>query len=363
MNVTRPTIMEIDLNAFEHNVNELQKYVGENVKIMPILKANAYGTQINTILDMVNKFDIVGVAFVDEGITLRELGYEKEIFILNQPYENEIENITKYNLTIGVSSNDFLEKIGNTNKNVTVHIEIGTGMGRTGINPVRVKEYIERIKQYSNIKIEGIYTHLSSADIDKEYTEKQLNSFEIAVKTAKEILGDLKYVHSAGSNGILNFKSSHYNLVRPGITLYGYKSAEDTYKKINLKPVAKLKSKITLLKIVKENTSIGYGRSFVTKRETKVATIPIGYADGFCRGNSNKGYVLIQGEKATVIGNVCMDAIMVDVTNIEDVKLGDDVYIWDNEKITLEELANLNGTINYEVLSTVSYRVPRVFEN
>jgi len=361
MNVTRPTIMEIDLNAFEHNVNEIQKYIGNDIKIMAIIKANAYGTQINTLLDIVNKFDIVGVAFVDEGVLLRELGYKKEIFVLNQPYENEIENIAKYNLTVGISSSNFVDSLGKNINNFNVHIEIGTGMGRTGINPYKVKEYIEKVKEYSNIKVDGIYTHLSSADIDKEYTEKQLYSFEIAVKEAKEILGNLKYIHAGASNGILYFKESHYNLVRPGIILYGYKSAIDTYDYINIKPVAKLKSKITLLKTVKENTSIGYGRSFVTNRETKVATIPIGYADGFRRSNSNKGYVLINGKKASVIGNVCMDSIMVDVTDIEEIKLWDDVYIWDNENITVEEIAEINETINHEILSTISYRVPRRF--
>lgn len=362
MNVTRPTIMEIDLNAFEHNVNEIQKYVGDNVKIMPILKANAYGTQVNTLLNVINKFDIVGVAFVDEGVTLREIGYKKEIFILNQPYENEIENIIRYNLTIGISSSSFVDELGKSSNDFFVHIEIGTGMGRTGINPYKVKAYIEKIKEYNNIKIEGIYTHLSSADIDEEYTEKQLHSFEVAINEANEMSVDFKYIHAGASNGIINFKNSHYNLVRPGIILYGYKAAEDTYDRINIKPVAKLKSKITLLKTVKENTSIGYGRSFITTRETKIATIPIGYADGYMRSNSNKGYVLINGKKAPVIGNVCMDGIMADVTDLEDVKLWDDVYIWDNDNITVEEIAELNGTINHEILSTVSYRVPRKFE-
>lgn len=361
MDITRPTVMEIDLKAFKHNVNKIKEYVGNNVKIMPVIKANAYGTQINTNINLMKEFDIVAVAIVDEGVELRKLGYTGEIFVLNQPYEDEIEKIIENNISIGVSSNSFIEKLGGYKEKVAVHVEIGTGMGRTGIHPNRVNEYIQKIKQCSNIKIEGIYTHLSSADISIEYTKQQLNSLKKAVDKTKKLVPDLKYIHAGASNGILNFKESYYNLVRPGIILYGYKSEDDTYKKIDLNPVAKLKSKIILLKTVKENTSIGYARSFITKRETKVATIPIGYADGLPRSLSNKGYVIINGKKAPIIGNICMDSFMVDVTDIENVNVGNDVYIWDNEKITLEEVACVAGTINYEILSRISYRVPREF--
>ena len=213
---------------------------------------------------------------------------------------------------------------------------------------------------HKNIEIEGIYTHLSSADIDKEYTEKQLMYFERAVKKAKQILGEIKYIHCNASNGILNFTENSYNLVRPGMIMYGYEPFEGAKKKIDLKPVCKLKSKITFLKEVEEGTSIGYSRSYITRRKTKVATIPIGYADGFKRELSNKGYVLISGKKAPIIGSICMDGFMADVTDI-DVSVGDDVYIWDNENITLEEVAKLAGTMNYEMMSTIMHRVPRIF--
>lgn len=361
MSITRPTIMEIDVKAFEYNLEKIKEYVGNNVKVMPVIKANAYGTQINKRLDIINKFDIVAVAIVDEGVELRKLGYTGEIFVLNQPYESEIEKIIVNNITIGISSNSFIERLGEYKEDVNVHIEIGTGMGRTGIHPDRATEYIEKVKKYSNIKIEGIYTHLSSADISIEYTKQQLKSLQKAVDEIIKIIPNIKYIHSGASNGILNFKESYYNLVRPGIILYGYESEENTYKIIDLKPVAKLKSKIILLKTVRENTSIGYARSFITKRESKIATIPIGYADGMPRSLSNKGHVIINGQKAPIIGNICMDTFMIDVTDIENVNVGDDVYIWDNEKLTLEEVAFIAGTINYEILSRISYRVPRVF--
>lgn len=361
MDITRPTILEVSLENFKYNVNQIQTYVGKNIKIMPVIKANAYGTYINKQIDIINEFDIVAVALVDEAVELRKVGYKKEIFVLNQPSIDEIEKIIENDIVVGVSSSSFIEALGTKKENVKIHFEVGTGMGRTGVNPGKVEEYINKIKKYENIKIEGIYTHLSSADIDFEYTKKQLNSFAKAVETATRILGDLKYIHCCASNGILNFKENCYDLVRPGLILYGYESCNGAIEKINLKPVCRLKSKITYLKEVEANTSIGYSRSFITNKKTKVATIPIGYADGLKRALSNKGEVVINKQKAKIIGSICMDSFMVDVTDIEGVSVGDDVYIWDNELIKVEDIAKMCGTINYEILSTVSDRVPRVF--
>ena len=359
MQITRPVWLEIDLNNLEFNIKQIQALIGKNVKIMPVIKASGYGTHINRRLDIINKFDIVAVANVDEAVFIRELGYEKEIFVLNQPFEDEINKIIEYNIVIGISSYGFAEKLAQTGKEVTVHVEVGTGMGRTGVHPYKIREYLESLD--SNIKIEGIYTHFSSADIDDEYTKKQLKSFNVALETAKEMLGEIKYIHAAASNALLNYPEARFNLVRPGIILYGYPAADDTLEKIDLKPIAKLKAKITFLKTVSEGTSIGYGRSYITKRETKVATVPIGYADGFRRDFSNGWQVLIKGKKAPIIGKVCMDSFMVDVTEIEDVEIGDEVIIWDNKNITLEDLAKKCDTINYEILSTIGERVPRKF--
>lgn len=361
MNITRPTIMEIDLDAFEYNVKQIKKYIGNSVTLMPVIKANAYGTHINFVKEVLEQFDIVAVALVDEAVELRKCGFSKEIFVLNQPYKDEIEKIIKYNITIGLSDDSFLEEIGKLKVHIKTHIEIETGMGRTGINSSKIIDFIKKIKNYSNIEVEGIYTHLSSADNDDEYTRKQLLIFENAVKKAHSILGNLKYIHCSASNGILNFPNSYYNLIRAGIILYGYESCDKTLEKIDLKPVCKLKSKITFLKDVKPETSIGYSRGFITKRKTKIATIPIGYADGLKRVLSNKGHVIINNTKVPIIGNICMDSFMADVTELDKISVGDDVYIWDNKIITLEEIAKQCNTINYEILSTISDRVPRIF--
>ena len=359
MDITRPTYLEINLNALDFNIQEIQKKVGKNVKLMPVIKANGYGTYINYRLDVLNKFDIVAVATVDEGVDIRNIGYQKEIFVLNQPYKDEISKIINYHLVVGVSSYDFIHELAKTKKDITIHIEIGTGMGRTGVHPYKIERFLDDLSP--NIKVEGLYTHFSSADIDKEYTMQQLASFNIAVQKAESKLGKIKYLHTAASNALLNFPEAHFNLVRPGIILYGYKGEDDTYDKINLKPIAKLKSKITFLKEVEAGTSIGYGRSYITEKTTKVATIPLGYADGFRRTFSNGWCVLINGRKVPIIGKICMDSFMADVTDISDVNIGDEVIIWDDKNITLDDLANKCDTINYEILCTISSRVPRKF--
>lgn len=230
MEITRPAYLEINLDNLQYNIDQIQKKVGKNVKLMPVIKASGYGTYINQRLDVINQFDIVAVANVDEGVYLREIGFKKEIFVLNQPFESEIEKIIKYNIVVGISSYEFAEKLGETGKNVAVHVEIGTGMGRTGVHPYRIEKYLKSLA--SNIKVEGIYTHFSSADIDDEYSAEQLHSFNVAVNTAKEVLGEIKYIHAAASNALLNYLEARFNLVRPGIILYGYAGEDDTFDKL-----------------------------------------------------------------------------------------------------------------------------------
>lgn len=359
-NITRPTVLEVNLDNFKYNVEQIKKFLKPETTIMPVIKAEGYGTYINTRLDIINNFDIVAVAIVDEGIELRKLGYKKDIFILNQPYVSEIDKIEENNLVIGVCSKEFLEEVKKKNSRIRVHIEIETGMGRTGVELSNLDSFIENLKENSNIKVEGVYTHLSSADEDFKYTKMQLEKFEKAVEKVKENF-DIKYVHSLASNGIINFKEYQHNLVRPGIIMYGYESGNGIKEKIDLKPVATLKSKITFLKDVEKGASISYGRRFVTKIKSKIATVPVGYADGLRRVLSNIGEVIINGKKAPIIGSICMDSFMVDVTELENVQIGDEVYIWDNENITLEDIAKKCDTINYEILSTISKRVPRKF--
>lgn len=355
---TRPTYMEVDLNAFKHNIGQIQNRVGSDIKLMPVIKANAYGTYINTRIDILNDFDIVAVATVDEAVDLREYGYEKEIFILNQPYKDELQKIIDNSITVGICEKSFVKELSKFDYNFIVHIEIETGMGRTGISIEDIDDFIKSIP--SNVEVEGVYTHFSSADFDDEYTKKQIEIFKEAVSKLKEYYPNIKYIHSSASDGLLFYPESNFNMVRPGIIMYGYSPLQEELGDIDLKPVAKLKSRITFLKTVEEGTSIGYGRKYITDKETKIATVPIGYADGFRRTFSNNGRVFINGKYAPIVGVVCMDSFMCDVTDI-DCQVGDEVVIWDNENIKIEELSKTCDTINYEIISSISNRVPRIF--
>lgn len=356
------SILEVNLTNFKHNYNEIKTLLNEKTEIMPIFKDNAYKTYINTQIPLLNELNIniIGVSKVSEGIAMRELGFNKEIFILNQPFENEIDKIAKYNFTIGCGSIEYVKKLKEFPDNFNVHIEVCTGMGRTGILPSNLFEYIDELKQSSNINVSGIYTHFACSDSDEEYTKKQLSLFNTSLNTTKEKFPTLKYIHSCNSAGIINFPNAHFNLVRPGLMLYGHYPADKLNSKINLKPVTKLKSKISFLKEVPANTCISYGKTFITNKPSKIATVAIGYANGIRRCLSNKGNVVINGQIVPIIGTICMDCFMVDVTDI-DAKINDDVYIWDNENITIDEIAKIYDTINYEVLTSISDNIYREF--
>ena len=343
----RPTVLEVDLKKIEANINNIKQYVG-NKKIMPIIKANGYGTYINKNIDFLNKFDIVAVAIVDEAIELRNIGYKKEIFVLNPPYIEEIEEIIKYDITVCLCEKTFLKNLSNINDKIKVHLEIETGMNRTGINLSDLNEFINLIKENKNIIVEGIFTHLSSADYDIQYIKKEFNS--------------IKYIHAEASNGLLNYNDNITNLVRPGIIMYGYEASRYTNEKIHIEPICKLKTKIVFIKKVSKGESISYSRKFISEKNMRIATIPIGYADGLNRLLSNKGEVVINNKKCKILGNICMDSCMVDITDLENVEIGTDVYIWDNNLIKLEDVAKICNTINYEILSNISYRVIREFK-
>lgn len=356
----RATVMEIDKKKFQKNMENIQNYVGAKT-LMPVIKANAYGTCINKSLNLINQYEIVAVAIIDEAIQLRQMGYAKEIFVLNPPTSDEIKNIIDYSVTIGLSNIEFARRLIVSRNKVKVHLEIETGMNRTGIKLEELEKFIKEIKD-TNIEVEGVYTHLSSADFDQDYTKMQLSKFKEAVEIVKNTFPEIKYIHSSASNGILNYPEDISNTVRPGIIMYGYESYEGVKNQIDIEPITKLKTKIVHIKDVLENEAIGYSQKFVAPHQMKIATIPIGYADGLRRELSNKGKVIVKGNLVPIVGNVCMDSCMIDITEIEDVNIEDDVYIWDNEIQTVEDIAKLCNTINYEIISTISARVPRIFK-
>ena len=353
----RATKMIIDINAFKENMNNIARKANGKT-LIPVVKAMGYGTHINERIDLLNNYEIVAVAIADEGMRLRQKGYKGEILILNQPCIDEIDEILENNLTVGLSSMDFLFRLVEIKRELKVHLEIETGMNRTGINPKDLDTFINIIKDNSFIDVQGVYTHLSIADEDEEYTNRQYQIFENAVGRIKEVFNP-KYIHMSASNGIMFFDENITNAVRPGIIMYGYPSTERSLN-VDIKPIAKLLSKITFIKEVEEGESIGYSRSYKTNKKMRIATVPIGYADGLRRTMSNGGNVAVNGKITQIVGKVCMDSIMIDVTDI-DAKINDDVYIWDNDLIKLEDVARKCDTINYEIISEISDRVPREF--
>ncbi|MBR5227331.1 MAG: alanine racemase [Clostridia bacterium] len=356
--------LEISKENIIYNINKIKEFIGPKVDVMPIIKDNGYKTNLNDRIDILKAcmVKIVGVAILDEAISMRNLGFKEEIFILNQIYKEDIEHVAKYNITVGVGATSFLKELGKNSKyNFKIHIEIDTGMGRTGIKANQIEEFIQEAKKYPNIQIEGIYTHFSCSDDDCDFTKIQILKFNEAYEKAKNLGIEFKYVHCCNSAGIFNFSEAHFNLVRPGIILYGYYPAEDIKQKVEVRPAIKLKSKISFLKDVDKGTTISYGKRYITDKKSKIATVQLGYADGIRRSLSNKGYVVVNGKRAPIVGTVCMDCFMVDVTDIPDVDVQDEVYLWDNEIVTVEDIANIYDTINYEVISTISERVVREY--
>lgn len=366
----RNSFLEVYLKNVSYNLKQIKKYVGENVEIVPVIKANGYGlgsVYLKNVLEE-NNIKYVACAIPEEAIELRNNGFKMNIMILNEILPEETKKIVKYNLTACISEIEVAKMLNEYSKlkNVVskIHIEVDTGMGRVGLSPKDVMDFVKKVKnEFTNLEIEGLFTHFSSADSSMDYTNKQIEIFDNVIECLSKEGYDFKFIHASASGGILKFENAHYNMVRPGIIIYGYLPDKNMKDIIELKPVCKLKSSIVFIKEAEANKAISYGRTYITSKKTKIATIPMGYADGIRRSLSNKGKVLINNKFAPIIGNICMDNFMVDVTDIQDVKVGDSVVLWDNENITLEDYAKNYESINYEVLCNISSRVPRKYIN
>lgn len=358
--------LEVDLKEISNNIEKIQKYVGNKVNVAPVIKADAYGLGANKLKNILekNNINIVVVATVEEAINLRKEGFKCKILTLNELLPYEAKEVVEYDLTPGISDLEVAKKLDkiakNTNKKVSVHIEVDTGMGRVGLAPDMILEFVQNISKLENIELEGIYTHFASADTNETYTAMQIEKFNTVLELLKENGFNFKYIHSSASSGIINYPNAKFNMVRPGIITYGYMPDKSIINSLNLKPCTKLISHIVFIKEVQKGTAISYGGTYIAPDKRKIATIPLGYADGIRRALSNNGRVYINGKYAPIVGRICMDNFMVDVTDI-DVKVGDRVVIWDNENITLEEIADRCDTINYEILCMISKRVKRKY--
>lgn len=354
----RTTQLIVNLKNIKHNIEEIKNYLGNSINIMPVVKSYGYGSHLNECPEILNEFDYVGVAYLDEAIQLRKNGYKKEILILYPLSKNEFEISKKYDFILN-GSNIF--ELINDNSIIKVHTEIETGMGRTGLQICNLEDYINKLKNNENIILDGLFTHLST-NSDYDFSTKQIDLFEHAIKMfyKENILP--RNIHMSSSGGLRYYKNNLYNMVRIGLLIYGYYPNDSLKDIINLKPSMVLKTNISFLKTIDINETVGYNKNFIANRKTIVATIPFGFADGLLTLEVGKPYVIVNGKPAKIIG-ICMDNMMLDVTEISDIKLEQEVYIWDNCNLKIEEIGEwCNGICNYEVISSISERVPRVLK-
>lgn len=361
----------IDKSAIIHNLNQIKSAVKTNTEIVPVIKANGYGSDSCILAEILSENGVKMFAIADssEAVKLRKSGIKQDILLLYQPSVKEIDNITDYNLTSGVCDLNFIERLnetaGNKNKIMKVHVEIDTGMGRLGINPRDSLRFFKKIMELKNIEIEGIFMHFASAESieasEMKYSKNQAEIFNGVINELKENGIDIKYKHASSSGAIFNYPEAEYNMIRPGLILYGYYPDKCFKKVVDLKPSFKLVSEILFIKEVQEGAKIGYGSTFTVKRKSKIAAVAIGYSDGLKRGLSNKGYICVKNKKAPIIGRVNMDITMIDITDIPDVKVGDEAAVFDNKLITIEDIAEICDTIGYEIISTISENIKREF--
>lgn len=365
---------EVNLDNIAHNVLEIRRITNEKAEIMGIVKADAYGHGVMEVAKtlLANGVTRLAVSMLDEAIQLRKVGIEVPILILSYTDPRRAEEIVLNDVTQAVFSHDLANALSEASvklgKNVKIHIKIDTGMTRVGFMPgySAIKNVIE-ISKLPGIIIEGLFTHFASADeSDKSYTYMQFERFISICNELNRIGLYIPVKHVANSAAIMEFPEMHLDMVRPGIILYGmYPSSEVDCTKLDLKPAMTLKANVTLVKEVEKDTCISYGRIFTTKRQSKIATIPIGYADGYTRLLNNKGKVLINGEIAPVVGRICMDQCMVDVSDLKnEVKVGDEVVLFGKQgdkEIKIEDVAAQMGTINYEVVCIIGKRIPRAY--
>jgi alanine racemase len=373
----RPTFAEIDLSALNHNYQLIRSSIPRNTEILAVVKADAYGHGFMEISRELERLGVnaFGVAFLAEGIQLRKSGSDKPILLLGGIYPGQERKCIGYNLSTAVFSLEQAQALnqaaaaGKLFRRAQVHLKVDTGMGRLGIPYGDVPRFVGELRKLKHIELEGVISHFASADeLDESgqyFTRLQGERFAWAL--AEIHAGGFKprYIHIANSAAALLRNIPDCNLIRPGITMYGALPSADFQGKLDLKPVMRLKSRIAMLKWVEPGTTVSYARRFTAGHRTLIASVPVGYADGYPRALTNRGEVLIRGKRAIVSGTVCMDWTMLDVTGIEGVSVGDAVTLMGPDDlgncVHAEEVAAWAGTIPYEIFCGISKRVPRIY--
>ena len=364
---------KIDLDALRYNIEGIKRCKSDQTKLLGVLKADAYGHGAKMIAHELEDLGVewLGVATVEEGIELRRDGVQLPILVLGYTCEAQYPESLYWKITPTIDSLEMAESFNAAAADADciadIHIKIDTGMGRIGFLPNRKSlDDIEKISHLDHIRIQGMFTHFACADMeDKTHVEKQIQTFKDMIAQIRERNIHISLYHCANSASIMEMSQVHMNMVRAGIILYGlYPSHEMKEENLPLKPVMSIHSHVVHVKELPAGMTIGYGATYVTEKKTKIATIPVGYADGYPRALSNKGCVLIHGKRAPIIGRICMDQFMVDVSDISDVKIDDPVVLIGqdgDEVLSVEEVSELADSFNYEFICDVSRRVPRVY--
>lgn len=367
-----PSFATVDLDAYAHNLQVVRGFAGPQAKLLAVVKANAYGHGLVPVARKAVACGaaMLGVATVDEGVTLREAGISAPVVVLFQPPVDGLQAVVEYGLTLVVSDRSTAESLGElarkANRVVPVHCQIDSGMGRQGFNIETALNDIPFLTRISHIDIEGLCTHFPIANKkDDEFTLNQLRAFKNVARQLEREGIPFEMIHAANSPGIINYPKSALDMVRPGIMSYGVWPTDDAPTQSPLRPVLRWETTITQVRQLEAGANISYGRTFTAASPMRVAILPVGYADGYRHRLSNRAEVLIQGKRCPVRGSVCMDQTVVDVTSLPAAKAGDVVVLIGEDRgdrITAEELATHANTIPYEILTGIGNRVPRVYK-
>lgn len=366
---------EVDLDAIAYNMEQMRDRIGDGARLIAVIKTDGYGHGAVPIAEMFEEFLYVwgyAVACMEEATELRAHGIKKPILVLGCVFPDQYEEMLHYDIRPTVYTKEMAEKISKEavrqGKTAYFHIKIDTGMGRLGF-PVREEsvDVIEQISHLPNVELEGMFTHFAKADeTDKTYTLAQHDRFVWMKEQTEKRNIYIRYFDCDNSAGIIDFPDMKHDLARAGISTYGmYPSDEVNKEAVDLRPALRLISHVTFVKDVEAGTSISYGGTFTAPHKMRVATIPVGYGDGYPRSLSNKGYVLIRGKRARILGRVCMDQFMVDVTDIPETGFMDQVTLIGrdgDERITVEDLSELSGRFNYEFVCCLGKRIPRIYK-
>lgn len=363
----RPTYLEVNLSQLGKNLEAIRAHVAP-ARVMPMVKANAYGHGIDGVAPFIEPYvDYIGVALLEEGIHLRELGLRKPILVAGATLPEQVSLFAEYDLTLTGSSSDLLEVAEEvsraTGNRIKTHLKIDTGMERVGVREYEAESFILKTLAYKHLVIEGIYTHLANSELaDKRYSLMQLERFQQVLDIYnRHSLPPPSLRHVCNSGGILNLPEAHFDMVRPGVLFYGVYPGEEIDHVIEVKPALTWRSRVSYSKRTRPGRPVSYGSLWQAEAETGIITIPCGYADGYFRRMTNHAQVVIQQKKYPQVGRICMDQFMVNVGD-DDIKVGDEVILL-GDGILAEDLARWTGTNEYEVMTNISARVPRVYIN